>query len=165
MVIHAFKTNIIGELSPKQIEVLDLILDRRTNKEIAVLLNISASAVEQRLQSARRKLGAVGRADLARAYEAALKACQKPIDEKFQVDQDAEKKQLKSGISASDLRGQAGDPEGATLGHVRRRKSDLSSSFLNDVDRTVGVVGRVAVLLIAASALALIVLIVMFVDG
>ena len=42
---------LLGTLTRKQIEVLELVVDRRTNKEISGLLGISPSAVEQRLQS------------------------------------------------------------------------------------------------------------------
>ncbi|MCY1670778.1 helix-turn-helix transcriptional regulator [Novosphingobium sp. SL115] len=75
----------VGDLSEKQREVLDLILDRRTNKEIAQILGVSASAVEQRLQSVRRRLGVTSRADLARTYAVLLEACQVCAGEQLQV--------------------------------------------------------------------------------
>lgn len=76
--------NALQQLSAKQREVLDLVLDRRTNKEIARVLGISVSGVEQRLQAARQRLGAHSRADAARTYERLLTTCGLSTRGKFQ---------------------------------------------------------------------------------
>jgi DNA-binding CsgD family transcriptional regulator len=55
-------------LSLKQREVLDLLLQYKTTKEIARELSISPHTVEQRLRFAREKLGASRRGDLIAAY-------------------------------------------------------------------------------------------------
>jgi DNA-binding CsgD family transcriptional regulator len=67
----------IADLTAKQIECLELVLQHRSSKQIAQTLGISPHTVDQRLDSARRKLGAATRQDAAMAY-AASKA--KPAD-------------------------------------------------------------------------------------
>ncbi|MFY7838375.1 MAG: helix-turn-helix domain-containing protein [Novosphingobium sp.] len=81
---------VLADLSSKQREVLDLVVDRRTNKEISVILGISPSAVEQRLQSVRRKFDVQGRADLARAYLRFVNACENLTGEEKQVSEGAD---------------------------------------------------------------------------
>ena len=58
----------LAGLSAKQCEVLDLLLEHKSNKEIARLLGISPSAVDQRLAAARLRLGTTRRGDTALAY-------------------------------------------------------------------------------------------------
>lgn len=57
------------ELTERQCEVLELVLEHKSNKEIARELGVSPSAVEQRLAAVRLKLGASRRGDLVRAYQ------------------------------------------------------------------------------------------------
>lgn len=61
-------------LTPKQREVLDLLIDNRTSKEIARVLGISESAVNQRIEPLRQRAGGLSRAQLARAYRATMQA-------------------------------------------------------------------------------------------
>lgn len=56
-------------LTLKQREVLDLVLERKTSKEIARILGISMHAVDLRLTNARITLAARNRADSALIYE------------------------------------------------------------------------------------------------
>jgi len=56
------------ELTPKQNEVLALLVEARTTKEIARELGISPSAVEQRVGAACRKMGVASRRELVRIY-------------------------------------------------------------------------------------------------
>ena len=58
----------MSKLTAKQREVLDLLLDHKTSKEIAQTLRISPHTVDQRIQYAKRQLGATSRSDLARIY-------------------------------------------------------------------------------------------------
>lgn len=55
-------------LSAKQREVLDLLLQHKTSKEIARDLGISPHTVEQRLRIARERLGVSRRSDLVAKY-------------------------------------------------------------------------------------------------
>lgn len=63
----------LDDLTLKQRECLEQVLLHRTSKQIAIALGISPYTVDQRLDSARRKLGVATRADAAQAY-ARLKA-------------------------------------------------------------------------------------------
>lgn len=58
----------LGDLTGKQREVLAHIADNRTSKEIAAYLGVTESAVNQRIESIRSRLGGVPRAELARLY-------------------------------------------------------------------------------------------------
>lgn len=58
----------LPELTVKQREVLALVADNRTSKEIAARLGISESAVNQRIEMVRARLGGIPRGELARLY-------------------------------------------------------------------------------------------------
>jgi len=66
-------TNLDGlaALSPRELEVARLVVDRRTNAEIASALFLSQKTVETHLRNAFRKLGVGSRVELARAVERA----------------------------------------------------------------------------------------------
>jgi len=59
---------VFAGLTPKQREVLALVAEHRTSKEIAWRIGISESAVNQRIESIRGRVGSLPRAELARAY-------------------------------------------------------------------------------------------------
>ncbi len=56
-------------LTARQHQVLALVAQHRTSKEIAGQLGVSASAVNQRIELLRARLGGVSRAELARLYK------------------------------------------------------------------------------------------------
>lgn len=58
----------LASLTAKQREVLDLLIEHKTSKEIARALGISPHTVDQRIQFAKRKLGCITRGDLAVRY-------------------------------------------------------------------------------------------------
>jgi DNA-binding CsgD family transcriptional regulator len=58
----------LKRLTSKQRDVLALIADNRTSKEIAGTLGISESAVNQRIEMVRARLGGLPRGELARLY-------------------------------------------------------------------------------------------------
>lgn len=58
----------LPELTTKQREVMMLVADNRTSKEIAALLGVSESAVNQRIELIRSRLGGVPRGEMARLY-------------------------------------------------------------------------------------------------
>lgn len=62
------KMHIVAQLTQKQREVLALVADNRTSKEIAAQLGISESAVNQRIETIRSRLGWIPRGELARLY-------------------------------------------------------------------------------------------------
>lgn len=57
-----------AELSSKHRDVLDLLIEHKTSKEISRILQISPHTVDQRLDSARSRLGLGNRSELAAAY-------------------------------------------------------------------------------------------------
>ena len=62
----------LGELTDKQREVLDLLIQHKTSKEIARRLSISPHTVDQRIQFAKEKLGANSRSEAAVTYRRLL---------------------------------------------------------------------------------------------
>ncbi len=73
-----------SRLTRKQRDCLDLLLERKTSKEIARILQITDHAVDLRLTNARMTLGARNRAETALIYERLLKTygqmtCQSPL--------------------------------------------------------------------------------------
>lgn len=62
----------LAELTAKQREVLDLLIEHKTSKEIGRELGISPHTVDQRIQFARVKLGARTRGEAAAVYRRLL---------------------------------------------------------------------------------------------
>lgn len=60
--------DLLHVLTPKQREVLDLLIKFKTSKEISRILAISPHTVDQRVDAAKSKLGASSRNDLALRY-------------------------------------------------------------------------------------------------
>jgi DNA-binding CsgD family transcriptional regulator len=55
-------------LTHKQHEVLQLVADNWTSKEIAARLGVTESAINQRIEAVRMRAGSLPRAQIARAY-------------------------------------------------------------------------------------------------
>lgn len=68
-------TTSLGGLTDKQRQVLDLLIEHKTSKEIARCLGISPHTVDQRIQFAKDKLGARTRSEVALAYRRMLETC------------------------------------------------------------------------------------------
>ena len=69
---HSTDLKLLPQLTEKQREVLALVADNRTSKEIAGLLGVSESAVNQRIEMIRNRLGGIPRGELARIYRQEL---------------------------------------------------------------------------------------------
>lgn len=67
------KTNLPGDLTPREVEVLQWVSDGKTDKEIAVKLSISEHTIKNHMKSVRRKLGTSNR------IQASLKAIDQGI--------------------------------------------------------------------------------------
>lgn len=65
---HTEEGFLLARLTAKQREVLDLLIEHKTSKEIARALGISPHTVDQRIQFAKEKLGAVNRNEAAMIY-------------------------------------------------------------------------------------------------
>jgi len=102
----------ISKLTSKQCEVLDLLLDHKTSKEIALHLGISPHTVDQRIQFAKRRLGATSRSDLARVYRELRKSYEQMTYEESHIsDWDSHLR-----ITLEDEWQAAIDPERAEIG-------------------------------------------------
>ena len=66
---------ILAGLTAKQREVLDLLIEHKTSKEIARRLEISPHTVDQRIQFAKEKLGASSRSEVAQLYRQLVEIC------------------------------------------------------------------------------------------
>ena len=66
---------LLAGLTAKQREVLDLLIEHKTSKEIARLLEISPHTVDQRIQFAKEKLGASSRNEVAAIYRRLVEIC------------------------------------------------------------------------------------------
>ncbi|WP_242526236.1 helix-turn-helix transcriptional regulator [Novosphingobium sp. KA1] len=76
----------LGSLTDKQVEVLDLLVMHRTTKEIARELAIAPNTVDQRIGAVRDKWGTVNRKDTARLYAQLVELCGKPLCDFSRVD-------------------------------------------------------------------------------
>lgn len=107
---------VLPKLTAKQREVMALVADNRTSKEIAGLLRISESAVNQRIEIIRARLGGLPRGEIARLYrqefarEQTIAATFPPTWKKIQVH---------SGGSSLQI-GAAGGPSGDALARNAR---------------------------------------------
>lgn len=63
-----FADAVLASLTAKQRDVLDLLIDHQTSKEISRTLGISPHTVDQRITLARAKLGVASRSEVAQAY-------------------------------------------------------------------------------------------------
>lgn len=70
---------VLASLTPKQREVMDLLIQHKTSKEIARELGISPHTVDQRVQFAKDKLGVESRSEAAVEYRRLVALCQSPV--------------------------------------------------------------------------------------
>ena len=83
---------VFSAATDKQRQVLDLLAENRTTKEIAAHLGVSDSAINQRIDPLRHRLGGITRAELTRRYRAfaaemtAAASCEQFTGERFQVE-------------------------------------------------------------------------------
>ena len=65
----------LAGLTERQRQVLDLLIEHKSSKEIARVLGISPHTVDQRIRFAREKLGARSRGEAAVTYRRLLETC------------------------------------------------------------------------------------------
>ncbi len=71
-VLPAPVLSVLALLTAKQRDVLDLLIDHKTSKEISRSLGISPHTVDQRIMLSRAKLGVASRSEVAQAYRRLL---------------------------------------------------------------------------------------------
>jgi len=68
---------VLSDLTHKQVEVLDLLLQHKTTKQIARELAIAPNTVDARIAAVRQKWGTTDRNATARVYSHLLETCEK----------------------------------------------------------------------------------------
>ena len=106
-------------LTDKQREVLDLLIEHKTSKEIARLLGISPHTVDQRIFFAKEKLGAASRNEAAAAYRRLVGVSGRTTYENSRIAASAASAQGVSGLLAGRVlalrRPELSQPEGPAL--------------------------------------------------
>ncbi len=76
---------LLWSLSDKQRQVLDLLIQYKTSKEIAIIIGISHHTVDQHIHASKIKLGALHRNELARFYRQLVSMCQQATYEDSRI--------------------------------------------------------------------------------
>ena len=72
MALEEHHLRAFAELTDKQRQALNLLIQHKTSKEISKLLGVSPHTVDQRIESAKRKFRVSSRGALAQAYRSSL---------------------------------------------------------------------------------------------
>lgn len=143
----------LNSLTAKQREVLDLILQHKTSKEIARALGISPDTVDQRIFFARKKLGASSRNEAALIYANLIDAYDRSVYGLSDMETSSADGQLTprepSPIPSHLMSGTVHKP---VLGWPVARRS------LEALDNKFGILGRVGVIIVIAFAIAVLAL-------
>ncbi len=97
--------NPLTSLTDKQREVLDLLIEHKTSKEISRLLGISPHTVDQRINGARARLGGLGRGQVASEYRRLRELWDSPIYQFSYMAPDAYLVDSRSGSDAAESEG------------------------------------------------------------
>ena len=142
---------LLDDLTPKQVEVLDLLVQHRTTKQIARELGIAPNTVDQRILGVREKWGTADRNATARVYQQLLRTCEEapcgfsPVDRALPIKQDLFRELPRSPLfKVSDV---------ADLGPLFEERSE--PVVLEVLDARFGKVGRLAAIVVLAFVLAL----------
>ncbi|WP_374531322.1 sigma factor-like helix-turn-helix DNA-binding protein [Novosphingobium sp.] len=128
----------LPELTKKQREVLALVADNRTSKEIAARLGISESAVNQRIEIVRARLGGLPRGELARLYRQEYMPAETATEvdgaERNEFSPTWQKIHLPTGVTSREGRGVEGlpfhEPDGSQPDQERDRKGSQLSAVI-----------------------------------
>lgn len=134
----------VAKLTAKQRECLHLVVQRKSSKEIARILNISKPAVDQRLDSARRKLDVMTRDEAAIIYARAVGDYDRIIYDPTYLpsDVDLEDKRCQSERSESFMLEDAAVPYGLEASH----ETDLWLQALKEPRGDLGTLQRIAIM-------------------
>lgn len=144
----------LSRLTLKQREVLDLVLQHQSSKQIAKALGISPYTVDQRIAAARARLGVATRGEVARTYGKLLEVCGETacgypqvdsgsisMDQPYQVDEQ------EAVFSLSDA--------GAINVPAPWEKSTFPRTSLEALDTRFGMVGRLGIIVALAALTAM----------
>lgn len=81
MIVKEEQENPLADLTDKQREVLDLLIQHKTSKEISRILGISPHTVDQRISLARAKMKLSSRSEVAQAYRSLIATYERTIYE------------------------------------------------------------------------------------
>lgn len=145
---------VLASLTPRQIAVMDRVVQRLTSKEIARELEIAPNTVDQRVRGVLAKLGAEDRDDAARRYVELNRACGRTICGSSVVDvlgptTDDPLQELPQAAHFTLHDSQAGFP---------MEWSTSEPTFLEVIDRRFGRIGRLGLIVIIAVMLAILAL-------
>lgn len=146
----------LTDLTDKQIEVLELLVDHRSTKEIARILGISPSAVDQRIYAAADRLGEADRRQLARKYLSLKLTCDKLTGGFSQVQRDGEKDEFD--FQESQSAGIFRFNDATDFHQFAPWIEDSRLPLLEKLDDRTGPLGRLAVIVATAALLALLLL-------
>lgn len=85
MILNEEQDNPLADLTDKQREVLDLLIQHKTSKEISRILGISPHTVDQRISLARAKLKLSSRNEVAQAYKSLIATYERTVYEESYV--------------------------------------------------------------------------------
>lgn len=161
---HSTDLKLLPQLTEKQREVLALVADNRTSKEIAALLGISESAVNQRIEMIRGRLGGIPRGELARLYRQELENFQRisatfpPTWQKIQLPEqasDGEGSGAESISSSGPVGSHSGDGPGRNGSQLSPASVPGESSWLTRDTRGTALVRGVAITAIIMTGMAI----------
>lgn len=89
MIVTDKQENPLADLTAKQREVLDLLIQHKTSKEISRILGISPHTVDQRIMLARAKLQVSTRGEVAQAYRILIDTYERSVYEESHVAESA----------------------------------------------------------------------------
>ena len=114
-----------GGLTAKQREVLDLLIEHKTSKQIARQLGISPHTVDQRIFFAKEKLGAGSRSEVAVAYRRLLGVSGRVTYQETRIAPAARPAQMTAGSLAGQVLGlrspELARPDGTALAELDYR--------------------------------------------
>ncbi len=153
----ALESSRVANLTAKQRECLHLVVLRKSSKEIARILNISKPAVDQRLVSARRVLGAATRDEAALIYARASGAYDRilydpvgvPFDGSFSPEEPQDE------YSGSSMLEELSSPYDFDVSH----EVSVWPQILKEPEGNWGIVQRIAIIVVLTIGILAIVLI------
>jgi DNA-binding CsgD family transcriptional regulator len=147
---------LLGQLTPKQVEVLELLTEHLTSKLIARRLGIHPNTIDQRIGKVRDLWGTADRADTVRRYKELQAICGKTTYGSEAVDgTPADMEQVDDVVLESEMI-LAAEPTARMVDRDQDPSSSAERPFgLQGLDVKLGKVGRLGLVLAFAMAVAI----------